>query len=246
MIQPSHSYSYLTTDSYLRLHDVRALLTFEMRVYTHSSYLPSGHLSLLLLLLVVICSVLTGRIAAYQNDWDGVLHVTCNRYQGEVQSTHNNYMEDCRWMWRCKQTVQGAMSSCQRSGYINYHPSFSSLHAESRASFVRMQIRLDASVHFVDFCMHMYYAYEFEYEDAQGMLIHESCRQHYIFIFHHTQHKDKIASFYGSSPGFLSHSLGTRVKDVILRINLKCNTRTLFRLIALLLRPPQDKTNYFI
>ena len=22
------------------------------------------------------------------------------------------------------------------------------------------------------FCMHMYYAYEFEYEDAQGMLIH--------------------------------------------------------------------------
>ena len=94
--------------------------------------------------------------------------------------------------------------------------------------------------------MHMYYAYEFEYEDAQGMLIHESCRQHYIFIFHHTQHKDKIASFYGSSPGFSSHSLGTRVKDVILRINLKCNTRTLFRLIALLLRPPQDKTNYFI
>ena len=217
-----------------------------MRVYTHSSYLPSGHLSLLLLLLVVICSVLTGRIAAYQNDWDGVLHVTCNRYQGEVQSTHNNYMEDCRWMWRCKQTVQGAMSSCQRSGYINYHPSFSSLHAESRASFVRMQIRLDASVHFVDFCMHMYYAYEFEYEDAQGMLIHESCRQHYIFIFHHTQHKDKIASLYGYPPGFLSHSLGTRVKDVILRINLKCNTRTLFRLITLLLRPPQDKTNYFI
>ena len=198
-----------------------------MRVYTHLSYLPSGHLSLLLLLLVVICSVLTGRIAAYQNDWDGVLHVTCNRYQGEVQSTHNNYMEDCRWMWRCKQIVQGAMSSCQWSGYINYHPSFSSLHAESRASFVCMQIRLDASVYFVDF-----------------LYAHVLCL--WIFIFHHTQHKDKIASFYGSSPGFSSHSLGTRVKDVILRINLKCSTRTLFRLITLLLRHPQDKTNYFI
>ena len=55
--------------------------------------------------LVVICSVLTGGLAAYQNDWDHVLNVMCNRYQGEalysVQSRHSNRKEDRHCMHGC-------------------------------------------------------------------------------------------------------------------------------------------------
>ena len=76
--------------------------------------------------LVVICSVLTGGLAAYQNDWDRVLNVMCNRYQGEalysVQSRHSNRKEDRRWMWQCKRIVSGAMSSCYWTGYQTMQP----------------------------------------------------------------------------------------------------------------------------
>ena len=93
----------------------------------HICYLPLGHLSLYIL--VVICSVLTRGLAAYQNDWDHVLKVMCNRYQGEalysVQSRHSNRKEDRRWMWQCKKIVSGAMSSCYWTGYqTNYDEPF--------------------------------------------------------------------------------------------------------------------------
>ena len=43
---------------------------------------------------MVVCSVLTVGLAAYQNDWDDSLYVMCNTRQGEalyrVQSVHSN------------------------------------------------------------------------------------------------------------------------------------------------------------
>ena len=85
--------------------------------------------SITIFVLVVICSVLTGGLAAYQNDWDRLLNVMCNRYQGEalysVQSRHSNSKEDRRWMWQCKRIVSGAMSSCYWTGYqTNYDEPF--------------------------------------------------------------------------------------------------------------------------
>ena len=85
--------------------------------------------SITVAVVVVFCCALTGGLAAYQNDWDRLLHVTCNRYQGEalysVQSTHSNRKEDRRWMWQCKQIVPRAMSSCYWTGYrTNYDQPF--------------------------------------------------------------------------------------------------------------------------
>ena len=80
-------------------------------------YLPSCRSSITIAVLVVICSALTGGLAAYQNDWDGPLFVMCNKRQGEalyrVQSVHSNIKGDRRWMWQCKQIVSGVTLECE-------------------------------------------------------------------------------------------------------------------------------------
>ena len=71
----------------------KALFHVYDRVYLQSLYRSS----ITVAVLVVFCSILTGRLAAYQNDWDGPLHVMCNKYHGEVlykvQRLHNNHKE---------------------------------------------------------------------------------------------------------------------------------------------------------
>ena len=96
----------------------KALFHVYDRVYLQSLFRSS----ITVAVLVVFCSVLTGGLAAYQNDWDGPLHVMCNKYHGEalykVQSTHSNRKEDRQWLWQCKRIVNGPMSKCYWTGYM--------------------------------------------------------------------------------------------------------------------------------
>ena len=104
------------------------------RLHAHLSPFRS---STTIAVLVVFCSLVTGGLAAYQNDWDRLLNVKCNRHHGEalysVQSKHSNRKEDRRWMWQCKRIVSGAMSSCYWTGYTNYDEPFLS---HCRANYV--------------------------------------------------------------------------------------------------------------
>ena len=73
---------------------------------------------------MVVCSVLTVGLAAYQHDWDDSFYVMCNTRQGEtlyrVQSVHSNSKGDHRWMWQCKRIVSGAMFKCRWSAWSEY------------------------------------------------------------------------------------------------------------------------------
>ena len=73
---------------------------------------------------MVVCSVLTVGLAAYQNDWGDSLYVMCNTRQGEalyrVQSVHSNSKGDHRWMWQCKRIVLGAMFKYRWSAWSEY------------------------------------------------------------------------------------------------------------------------------
>lgn len=58
----------------------------------------------------------------YQNHWDGVLNVQCNRGDGfyKVRSKHDNGREDRLWEFRCRNVVQcGSSPTCSKTGYIN-------------------------------------------------------------------------------------------------------------------------------
>ena len=72
---------------------------------------------------MIFCCVLTGGLAAYQNDWDGPLSVMCNTHQGEalysVQSVYSKYKRDRRWMWQCKQIVPGGMRCGKWTDYYD-------------------------------------------------------------------------------------------------------------------------------
>ena len=105
------------------------IATTKTELHNHLFYL-SFRSSTTVAVLVVFFSVLTGGLAAYQNDWDCVLNVMCNRHHGEAlysvrSSRHSNSKEDRRWMWQCKRIVSGAMSSCYWTGYqTNYDEPF--------------------------------------------------------------------------------------------------------------------------
>ena len=100
--------------------------TTQTRLHANLSPFRS---SITIAVLVVVCSVLTVGLAAYQNDWDDSFYVMCNTRQGEalyrVQSVHSNSKGDRRWMWQCKRIVSGAMFSCYWSEpYTDYGQAF--------------------------------------------------------------------------------------------------------------------------